>query len=101
MDGVDSAVRGIGSRDVRAFRCQLADSSFLSLQSINYNHLLPTRYALELEGLKGSVAPETFKEPTHREEAKKQIKKILEERYIAGKNKSVILVKCSERWALI
>ncbi|KAL8287593.1 hypothetical protein RQP46_003451 [Phenoliferia psychrophenolica] len=57
------------------------------IKSINYNHLLPTRYALELEGLKGSVAPETFKEPTHREEAKKQIKKILEERYIAGKNK--------------
>ncbi|KAK4702027.1 large subunit ribosomal protein L27e, partial [Phenoliferia sp. Uapishka_3] len=65
----------------------LITSVRLPLQSINYNHLLPTRYALELEGLKGSVAPETFKEPTHRQEAKKQIKKILEERYIAGKNK--------------
>lgn len=72
-------------------RTHIADHAFLPSQSINYNHLLPTRYALELEGLKGSVAPETFKEPTHREEAKKQIKKILEERYIAGKNKYVLL----------
>lgn len=56
-------------------------------QSINYNHLLPTRYALELEGLKGSVAPETFKEPSNREDAKKTIKKAFEERYMAGKNR--------------
>lgn len=56
-------------------------------QSINYNHLLPTRYALELEGLKGSVAPETFKEPSNREAAKIAIKKLFEERYLAGKNK--------------
>ncbi|KAM0751698.1 hypothetical protein T439DRAFT_324898 [Meredithblackwellia eburnea MCA 4105] len=57
------------------------------IKSINYNHLLPTRYAIELDGLKGSVAPETFKEPTHREEAKKAIKKQFEEKYLAGKNK--------------
>ena len=56
-------------------------------QSINYNHLLPTRYALELEGLKGSVAPETFKEVSHREDSKKAIKKLFEERYLAGKNR--------------
>ena len=60
-------------------------------QSINYNHLLPTRYALELEGLKGSVAPETFKEPTHREEAKKAIKKLFEERYLAGKDRKSVV----------
>ena len=56
-------------------------------QSINYNHLLPTRYALDLEGLKGSVAPETFKEVTHREDAKKAIKLIFESRYLAAKSK--------------
>lgn len=31
-------------------------------QAINYKHLMPTRYALELEGLKGVVSNETFKE---------------------------------------
>ncbi|GAK63148.1 60S ribosomal protein L27 [Moesziomyces antarcticus] len=54
---------------------------------ISYNHLMPTRYALELEGLKGAVSQETFKEPSQREEAKKQIKAIFEEKYTSGKNK--------------
>lgn len=53
---------------------------------MNYSHLFPTRYNLELEGLKGSVASETFKEISQREDAKKGIKKHLEERYTAGKN---------------
>ncbi|KDE07655.1 60S ribosomal protein L27-B [Microbotryum lychnidis-dioicae p1A1 Lamole] len=57
------------------------------IKSINYSHLLPTRYALELEGLKGVIAPETFKEVSSREDAKKQIKKLFEERYLAGKNR--------------
>jgi large subunit ribosomal protein L27e len=37
--------------------------------------------------LKGSVTAETFKEPTQREEAKKAIKKHLEERYARGANR--------------
>jgi len=57
------------------------------VQVINYSHLFPTRYAFELEGLKGTVSSETFKEPSQREDAKKNIKKQLEERYQSGKNK--------------
>ena len=53
---------------------------------INYNHLMPTRYAMELEGLKGAVSNDTFKEPSQREDAKKVIKKLFEERYASGKN---------------
>lgn len=56
-------------------------------QTVNYAHLLPTRYALELESLKGSVSSETFKEPTQREDAKKAIKKHFEERYARGANR--------------
>lgn len=48
---------------------------------------MPTRYALDLEALKGSVTVETFKEPSQREDAKKNIKKVLEERYTQGKNR--------------
>lgn len=48
--------------------------------------MFPTRYAFELEGLKGSASAETFKEPSQREDAKKNIKKQLEERYKSGKN---------------
>lgn len=56
-------------------------------QVVNYSHLFPTRYALELEALKGSVESSTFKEPSQREDAKKTIKKLFEERYNGGKNK--------------
>jgi hypothetical protein len=37
--------------------------------------------------LKGTVSAETFKEPSQREDAKKNIKKQLEERYQSGKHK--------------
>ncbi|KAI5283227.1 60S ribosomal protein L27B, partial [Ascosphaera acerosa] len=57
------------------------------IKAINYNHLMPTRYTLELEGLKGAISHDTFKEVSQREEAKKAIKKSLEERYTSGKNR--------------
>ena len=63
------------------------DQTLFSIKTVNYSHLFPTRYALELESLKGAVAAETFKEPTQRENARKNIKKLFEERYQGGKNK--------------
>lgn len=57
------------------------------IKVINYNHLMPTRYTLELEGLKGVVSNDTFKEVSQREDAKKTVKKVLEERYTSGKNR--------------
>lgn len=57
------------------------------IKIVNYNHLMPTRYTLELEGLKGAVNHDTFKEVSQREEAKKNVKKALEERYTSGKNR--------------
>ena len=65
----------------------LDGSLTIHTQVINYSHLFPTRYAFELEGLKGTVSAETFKEPSQREDAKKNIKKQLEERYQSGKHK--------------
>ena len=57
------------------------------IKVINYNHLMPTRYTLELEGLKGVVSTDTFKEVSQREDAKKTVKKVFEERYTSGKNR--------------
>ncbi|KAL9709223.1 60S ribosomal protein L27B [Leucoagaricus gongylophorus] len=57
------------------------------IKAINYSHLFPTRYAVELEGLKNSVSADTFKEPSQREGTKKNIKKLFEDRYTNGKNK--------------
>ncbi|MCJ1327275.1 hypothetical protein MMC10_003943 [Thelotrema lepadinum] len=57
------------------------------IKIVNYNHLMPTRYNLELEGLKGVLSNDTFKENSSREEAKKNVKKAMEERYTSGKNR--------------
>ncbi len=56
-------------------------------QVVNYSHLFPTRYNLDLEGIKGTVSADTFKEPSQREDSKKTIKKLFEDRYLSGKNK--------------
>ena len=65
----------------------ISTSHWHNLQVVNYSHLFPTRYALELEGLKGAVTIESFKEPSQRENSKKTIKKLFEDRYTSGKNK--------------
>ncbi len=57
------------------------------VKTINYTHLMPTRYTLELEGLKGAVTGETFKEQSQREDAKKVVKKVFEDRFSSGKNR--------------
>jgi len=57
------------------------------IKMVNYNHLMPTRYTLELEGLKNVITNDTFKEVSQREDAKKNVKKALEERYLSGKNR--------------
>jgi large subunit ribosomal protein L27e len=57
------------------------------IKVVNYNHLMPTRYTLEIESLKGVLTGDTFAEPSAREDAKKSIKKSFEEKYTSGKNK--------------
>ncbi|PVV01210.1 hypothetical protein BB560_004384 [Smittium megazygosporum] len=54
---------------------------------VNYNHIMPTRYGLELDDIKDKINLNMFKEPTQRAAAKKAIKKTLQTRYSAGKNK--------------
>jgi large subunit ribosomal protein L27e len=54
---------------------------------VNYNHLMPTRYSLDVESFKSVVTSESLEEPSQREEAKKVVKKALEEKHQAGKNK--------------
>ncbi|OLY79850.1 60S ribosomal protein L27-A [Smittium mucronatum] len=54
---------------------------------INYSHIMPTRYGLELDDIKENINLNMFKEPTQRAAAKKAIKKTLQSRYTSGKNK--------------
>jgi len=57
------------------------------IKVINLNHLMITRYNFELDGIKGTVSNDTFKEVEQRKEAKLAVKKALQERYLSGKNR--------------
>lgn len=54
---------------------------------VNYNHLMPTRYTLDIESFKAAVTSEALEEVSSRQEAKKAVKVALEEKHQAGKNK--------------
>merc|ERR1711924_199312 len=62
------------------------------LKCVNYNHVMPTRYALDVE-LKSIVTGDVVSgaNPTTRQNARKDVKKIFEEKYNnsmkTGKNK--------------
>lgn len=57
------------------------------IKAVNFNHIMPTRYTLELETLKNVISGETFKEPSQKDDARKKIKAAFEERYNTGKNR--------------
>ena len=56
------------------------------IKTVNYNHMMPTRYVLDLE-LKGAVTSESTESTTKKVAAGKEAKKLLEERYKTGKNR--------------
>lgn len=64
---------------------RIAVKPFVKL--VNYNHLMPTRYSLDVDAFKDVVSHETLTEPSQKLEAKKVLKKALEEKHQAGKNK--------------
>eukprot|EP00170_Pyropia_yezoensis_P001542 contig_6721_g1546 len=58
------------------------------VKAVNYNHLMPTRYALDLgEGVKTAVPMDAGSNPTARSKARKEVAKLLQERFNSGKNK--------------
>jgi len=57
------------------------------LKYVNYNHIMPTRYQVNDIDLRTIVKPEVMKKIDTKEEAKKEVKKAFEGRYITrGKN---------------
>merc|ERR1712121_212289 len=53
----------------------------------NFNHLMPTRYSVDLNFEKTVVNKDAFRDPALKSKAKRDIKAKLEERYKTGKNK--------------
>ena len=54
---------------------------------VNANHLMPTRYSVDINFDKNKVNKESFKDKASRSRARTDIKQKLEERYKTGKNK--------------
>lgn len=55
---------------------------------VNYSHMMPTRYTFELtDRIKDTVSISILNDPATREETKKTIKKVLQERHRKGANK--------------
>ncbi|KAG8470463.1 hypothetical protein KFE25_008884 [Diacronema lutheri] len=50
------------------------------IKVVNYNHIMPTRYSLEVD-LKTIVNQEVINRPDARPNARKEVKKVLEEKY--------------------
>eukprot|EP00240_Pyramimonas_obovata_P010741 CAMPEP_0118920664 /NCGR_PEP_ID=MMETSP1169-20130426/92_1 /TAXON_ID=36882 /ORGANISM="Pyramimonas obovata, Strain CCMP722" /LENGTH=135 /DNA_ID=CAMNT_0006861229 /DNA_START=59 /DNA_END=466 /DNA_ORIENTATION=- len=56
------------------------------IKVVNYNHMMPTRYNLEVD-LKSTVTTDVTENPTKKEAALQEVKKLFEERFKTGKNR--------------
>ncbi|EME28757.1 60S ribosomal protein L27 [Galdieria sulphuraria] len=55
---------------------------------INYNHIMPTRYTLDIvDSLKKAIPEDARTNLTSRKKGKKAIQQLLKERYLTGKNR--------------
>ncbi|GBN05730.1 60S ribosomal protein L27 [Araneus ventricosus] len=54
---------------------------------LNYNHLMPTRYMVDIAFDKSIVNKEVLKDPSKRRKARRDVKAKFEERYKTGKSR--------------
>ena len=87
--GVDRYPRKVTKKQTekqQAKRCRI--KSFIKV--VNYNHIMPTRYTLDMD-LKGVVTPDVVAagadNVSKKVDAKKEAKKIMEEKFKTGKNR--------------
>ncbi|KAL4662625.1 hypothetical protein H8957_014492 [Semnopithecus entellus] len=53
----------------------------------NYNHLMPTRYSMDIPLDKTVINKDVFRDPAHKRRAQREAKVKFEERYKTGKKK--------------
>ncbi|CAD7695140.1 unnamed protein product [Ostreobium quekettii] len=56
------------------------------IKLVNYNHMMPTRYALDVD-LKNVVTSDAIENSTKKAEARKAAKDLLEDKFKTGKNR--------------
>merc|ERR1712241_342212 len=54
---------------------------------VNFNHMMPTRYSVDVQLNKEVVNKEQLKDPSSKRAARAHVKTLFEERYKTGKNK--------------
>ena len=57
------------------------------LQVVNYNHLMPTRYSVDIGFDKANLNKEVLKDPMKKKKARHLVRTRFEERYKEGKNR--------------
>nr|ALS04634.1 60S ribosomal protein L27 [Pseudodiaptomus poplesia]ALS04770.1 60S ribosomal protein L27 [Pseudodiaptomus poplesia] len=57
------------------------------LKVVNYNHVLPTRYSVDIPFDKANINKETLKDPSKKKKARNMVRLKFEEKYKTGKNR--------------
>merc|ERR1712059_16666 len=57
------------------------------LKVINYNHVMPTRYSVDISFDKTNINKELLKDPMKKKKARNMVRTKFEERYKSGKNR--------------
>merc|ERR1711925_17132 len=57
------------------------------LKVINYNHVMPTRYSVDISFDKTNINKELMKDPMKKKKARNMVRTKFEERYKSGKNR--------------
>lgn len=91
--GIDKSPRKVTKRmDAKKIAKRSQISVFVKV--VNYNHLMPTRYTLDVEGVKSNVDISAFtnpntssEKPEARSASRKAVAKEFQNRYNGGKNK--------------
>merc|ERR1711923_245470 len=57
------------------------------LKVVNYNHVMPTRYSVDISFDKTNINKELMKDPMKKKKARNMVRTKFEERYKSGKNR--------------
>merc|ERR1719213_12416 len=57
------------------------------LKVLNYNHMMPTRYSVDISFDKANINKELMKDPMKKKKARHMVRTKFEERYKSGKNR--------------
>ncbi|XP_033762914.1 large ribosomal subunit protein eL27-like [Argopecten irradians] len=84
--GIDRYPRKV-TRDMGKKKTKDRSKMKTFMRVYNYNHLMPTRYSVDVNLDKTSVNKDAFRDPALKRKARRDVKAKFEERYKTGKNR--------------